>query len=155
MDEQQRQPMPSRPMQPRLGEQGPTLGQTMFEAVGGEAFFVELVHRFYDRVWEDDVMRPMYPQDDREGAEWRLARFLMQFFGGPTDYSQQRGHPRLRMRHVAFRIDIDARERWVRHMLAALEEMQPAPMHAAEMTDYFERAATAMINHNPAFRSQP
>lgn len=135
-----------------MGEQMSGPGQTLYDAVGGETFFVELVHRFYDRVWDDEVLRPMYPQDDREGAEWRLAAFLAQFFGGPTDYSQQRGHPRLRMRHVAFQIDLDARDRWVRHMLAALDEMGPAPLHAAEMTDYFERAATAMINFNPAFR---
>ncbi|WP_293699935.1 globin [uncultured Agrococcus sp.] len=145
-------PMQPRPMQPRMGEHGPSLGQTLFEAVGGIDFFNDLVHRFYDRVWEDEVMRPMYPQDDREGAEWRLANFLAQYFGGPSEYSQQRGHPRLRMRHAPFRIDQDARERWLRHMNAALDELEVAPLHRAEMTDYFERAATAMINFNPAFQ---
>ena len=143
---------PSRPMQPRLGEDGPVLGQTLFEAVGGIEFFNELVHRFYDGVWQDDVLRPMYPQDDREGAEWRLANFLAQLFGGPTLYSQQRGHPRLRMRHNPFRIDLDARERWLHHMVTALDSMDVAALHRAEMVDYFERAATAMVNYNPAFR---
>lgn len=142
---------PSRAMQPRLGEDGPALGQTVFDAVGGIQFFNELVHRFYDGIWQDDVLRPMYPQDDREGAEWRLANFLAQFFGGPTAYSQQRGHPRLRMRHNPYRIDLDARERWLRHMMTALDSMDVAPLHRAEMVDYFERAATAMVNHNPAF----
>lgn len=144
--------MQPRPMQPRMGEHGPSLGQTLFEAVGGIDFFNDLVHRFYDLVWEDEVMRPMYPQDDREGAEWRLAKFLAQYFGGPSEYSQQRGHPRLRMRHAPFRIDQDARERWLRHMTAALDELEVAPLHRAEMTDYFERAATAMINFNPAIQ---
>lgn len=143
---------PSRPMQPRLGEGGPALGQTLYEAVGGIDFFNELVHRFYDGVWQDEVLRPMYPQDDREGAEWRLANFLAQFFGGPSLYSQQRGHPRLRMRHNPYRIDLDARERWLKHMTAALDAMNVAPLHRAEMDDYFERAATAMVNFNPAFQ---
>lgn len=142
----------SRPMQPRMGANGPTVGQSIYDAVGGMEFFTLLVHRFYDRVWQDDVMRPMYPQDDREGAEWRLAYFLAQFFGGPTEYSQQRGHPRLRMRHQPFTIDLVARDRWVEHMTAALDESDVPPLIYAEMHDYFERAATAMINSNPAFR---
>ncbi|MGO1392426.1 globin [Agrococcus casei] len=148
MNEQQK----SRPMQPRMSAGGPTVGQTIFDLVGGMEFFTLLVHRFYDRVWQDEVMRPMYPQDDREGAEWRLAFFLAQYFGGPTTYSQERGHPRLRMRHVGFEIDLDARDRWVQHMTAALDESDVAPIIHGEMLDYFERAATAMINHNTAFR---
>lgn len=130
----------------------PPVGQSVYDAVGGMEFFTLLVHRFYDLVWDDEVLRPMYPQDDREGAEWRLAYFLAQFFGGPTTYSQQRGHPRLRMRHVPFPIDLDARDRWVAHMTAALNAADVPPIIRAEMLDYFERAATTMINTNPAFR---
>jgi hemoglobin len=126
--------------------------QTLYEAVGGEAFFTDLVREFYDRIWADDVVRPMYPQDDRAGAEERFRLFLEQYWGGPTTYSEQRGHPRLRMRHAAFPIDPDARDRWLACMRGALDALAPAPLHRAELDDYFERAATAMLNRNPLFR---
>ena len=126
--------------------------QTLFEAMGGSDFFRELVHRFYEHVWADEVLRPMYPQDDRAGAEERLRMFLEQFFGGPGTYSEQRGHPRLRMRHVPFRVDLDARDRWIACMTVAVDELEPAPLHRAELDDYFERAATAMLNRNPLIR---
>ena len=128
--------------------------QTLFDAVGGEPFFRGLVHEFYERVWADAVLRPMYPQDDRAGAEDRLALFLMQYWGGPGTYSAQRGHPRLRMRHHPFPIDLDARERWIAAMHGALDALNPAPLHRAELEDYFDRAATAMINHNPLLRQR-
>lgn len=130
----------------------PVEPHTLYDAVGGEAFFRRLVHEFYERVWADDVLRPMYPQDDRAGAEDRFSLFLMQFWGGPTTYSDQRGHPRLRMRHNPFPIDLDARERWIACMQGALDALDPAPLHRAELEDYFDRAATAMINHNPLLR---
>lgn len=127
--------------------------QTLHEAVGGRPFFEGLVRGFYDRVWADEVLRPMYPQDDRAGAEERLRMFLEQFFGGPNTYSELRGHPRLRMRHAPYRIDLDARDRWLACMEASLDALDPPPLLRAEMHDYFERAATAMLNHNPAFRA--
>ncbi|WP_324288066.1 globin [Agrococcus sp. SL85] len=120
--------------------------------MGGTPFFAALVHGFYDRVWEDEVLRPMYPQDDRAGAEERLRLFLEQFFGGPTTYSDTRGHPRLRMRHAPFPIDLEARDRWLAAMTASVDALDPAPLHRAELMDYFERAATAMLNRNPLFR---
>lgn len=124
---------------------------TLYDAVGGAAFFRTLVHEFYERVWADEVLRPMYP-DDRDGAEERLRLFLEQYFGGPTTYSDTRGHPRLRMRHAPFPIDLTAREHWLTAMRHALDVADPAPLHKAEMLDYFERAATAMINRNPLFQ---
>lgn len=130
----------------------PQAQQSLYEAVGGERFFRDLVHEFYERVWADEVLRPMYPQDDRAGAEDRLRMFLEQFWGGPGTYSAQRGHPRLRMRHHPFPIDLDARERWIACMTGALDAVAPAPLHRAELDDYFDRAATAMINHNPLIR---
>lgn len=126
--------------------------QTLHDAVGGSPFFARLVHEFYERVWRDDVLRPMYPQDDRAGAEDRFRMFLEQYWGGSTAYSEQRGHPRLRMRHAPFPVDPDARERWLACMRGALDAVDPAPLHRAELDDYFERAATAMLNRNPLIR---
>jgi len=119
---------------------------TLYSQVGGLPVFETLVTRFYDRVQRDEVLWPMYPQEDLEGAIWRLANFLAQYFGGPTTYSELRGHPRLRMRHMPFHVNPDARERWFAHMSAAVESLELAPMHRAVMLDYFDRAATAMVN---------
>ncbi|MFD2758702.1 globin [Gulosibacter faecalis] len=119
---------------------------TVYDEVGGMATFDELVRRFYARVQLDEVLWPMYPADDLEGAIWRLSRFLGQYFGGPTTYSSMRGHPRLRMRHVDFHVNPDARDRWLRHMTAALDSMEFAPIVRTTMADYFDRAATAMVN---------
>lgn len=128
------------------------MSQSLHDAVGGEPFFRALVHEFYERVWVDDVLRPMYPQDDRSGAEDRFRMFLEQYWGGAETYSEQRGHPRLRMRHAPFPIDPTARERWLECMRGALDVLDPAPLHRAELDDYFERAATAMLNRNPLIR---
>lgn len=128
------------------------MSQSLHDAVGGEPFFRALVHEFYERVWADDVLRPMYPQDDRSGAEDRFRMFLEQYWGGAETYSEQRGHPRLRMRHAPFPIDPTARERWLECMRGALDVLDPAPLHRAELDDYFERAATAMLNRNPLIR---
>lgn len=112
----------------------------------GSAGFEKLVAGFYRRVATDDVLRPMYPEDDLEPARRRLQSFLEQFFGGPTTYSQERGHPRLRMRHAPFRIDQAARNRWVELMTAALDEVGLDPEVAAVMRDYFENGASFLIN---------
>jgi hemoglobin len=120
-----------------------------FEGLGGEAFFTEVVQRFYASVATDPVLRPMYP-DDLPGAERRLRLFLMQYWGGPTTYSDERGHPRLRMRHVPYAIDEQAREHWLSHMLAAVDTA--AQSHAAdpvllvELRRYLTSAALAMVN---------
>lgn len=117
-----------------------------FEAMGGEAVFTALVEGFYRRVREDRVLAPMYPQDDFDGAAGRLRAFLVQYWGGPTTYSEQRGHPMLRLRHRPFRIDAEARTRWLTHMRAALDEVDLPPEIDAPVWDHLRRAAFAMQN---------
>ena len=119
---------------------------SFFEQVGGHETFQRLVHRFYEGVRTDEVLAPMYPQDDWEGAEWRLTAFLEQYWGGPGTYSEQRGHPRLRMRHTPFFVNPDARDRWLAHMRVAVDELDLPPLHEAALWDYLERAAHAMVN---------
>ncbi|MFV0633099.1 globin [Demequina sp.] len=121
-------------------------GQSFFEAVGGHPTFERIVRRFYDGVAQDPVLQPMYPAHDMEGAIERLTLFLEQYWGGPTTYSDQRGHPRLRMRHVAFHVNPDARDRWIHHMRDAVAAADLAPLHAVTLMDYLERAAHSMIN---------
>lgn len=116
-----------------------------YDAVGGHEAFDRIVRRFYDGVKDDAVLRPMYP-DDLDGAIWRLAAFLEQYWGGPTTYSDERGHPRLRARHQAFRIDDDARDRWLTHMTAAVVAEELSPLHHETLMDYLDRAAHAMVN---------
>ena len=119
------------------------------DAVGGEAFFVELVERFYRRVATDLLLRPLYP-DDLMAPKRHLALFLQQYWGGPGTYSEQRGHPRLRARHVAFVIGEAERDAWVSHMAWALaslvEERDIAPEIEARMLDYFAEAADFLVN---------
>ncbi len=133
----------------------------MHEIVGGDAFFVRLVDEFYDRVAQDPVLVAVYPEDLTEPRR-TTAAFLAQFWGGPPDYSAERGHPRLRMRHHPFRIRTLERDRWFLHMSAAVDVLLPADDPAAQpplvaesglvaevrtaMLDYFDRGATAMIN---------
>ena len=119
---------------------------TPYDLFGGEVFFTELVSRFYAGVATDDVLRPMYPAGDLEGAERRLRLFLMQYWGGPGTYSEERGHPRLRMRHVSFHVDGVARDRWLTLMSNALDEMHMQPAAQAELWKYLVAAAFAMQN---------
>ena len=121
-------------------------GSTLFDRVGGESTFTTLVTRFYEGVRTDEILLPMYPQENLDGAIWRLSAFLQQYFGGPTTYSEQRGHPRLRMRHAAFRVNPGAKERWLLHMRSALDSLQLSPMDDGEIWDYCERAALMMVN---------
>ena len=127
---------------------GPTQdqGQSFFDAVGGHATFEAIVRRFYAGVAADPVLAPMYPEHDMEGAIGRLTMFLEQYWGGPTTYSDQRGHPRLRMRHQPFRVNPDARDRWIGHMREAVAQQNLAPLHAVTLMDYLERAAHSMVN---------
>lgn len=118
---------------------------SLYELVGGEQWFQDLCTRFYDLVAEDPVMRPLYPEDLEPSRYW-LAMFLMQYWGGPGEYSQQRGHPRLRMRHNHFQVDADVRDRWFQHMAAALAEGGLEPDVEQEVLDYFAMAATHLIN---------
>ena len=119
----------------------------MYEAVGGMPFFEGLVDRFYDGVAADPELLALYPEpEDLTGARHRLTLFLAQYWGGPATYSEERGHPRLRMRHAPFPIDGDARDRWLAHMTAALDAMAPAPELRARFDEYFAFAAESMRN---------
>lgn len=130
-----------------LGQRNADDPQTTFYAqVGGHETFERLVRRFYEGVAADPVLKPMYPDDDMEGAIWRLTAFLEQYWGGPGTYSEQRGHPRLRMRHNPFHVNPDARDRWLGHMRAAVLSLALPPLLEATLWDYLERAAFAMVN---------
>ncbi|WP_342670841.1 globin [Microbacterium sp. K24] len=119
---------------------------TFYDEVGGHETFAKIVSVFYREVALDPVLKPMYPEDDLGPAEQRLLMFLEQYWGGPTTYGDTRGHPRLRMRHMPFRVDPDARDRWLRHMRTAVDEAQLSPLHETTLWDYLERAAYAMVN---------
>jgi hemoglobin len=117
-----------------------------YEAVGGDETFRLLVHRFYAGVAQDPELRPLYPEQDLSGAEERLRLFLMQYWGGPTTYSEQRGHPRLRMRHHPFVIRLTERDLWLKHMRAALDSLELDPEFKDPLWSYLERAAHSMVN---------
>jgi hemoglobin len=119
--------------------------QALYAALGGAEIFQRIVENFYNGVETDPLLRPMYP-NDLEESKRHLALFLVQYFGGPKTYSQERGHPKLRMRHLPFAIGVAERDAWLRHMKAAVEtEMLPQEVEAT-MMEYFERAATFMMN---------
>ncbi|MGP4004146.1 globin [Streptomyces sp. 8N706] len=120
--------------------------QTFYERVGGEPTFRRLVHRFYQGVAEDPLLRPMYPEEDLGPAEERLTLFLIQYWGGPRTYSDNRGHPRLRMRHAPFTVNQAAHDAWLRHMRDAVDELELAPEHEAELWKYLTYAAASMVN---------
>ena len=120
--------------------------QTPYDAMGGEPTFRALVARFYAEVARDDVLRAVYPEDDLGPAEERLRLFLVQYWGGPQTYMEQRGHPRLRMRHAPFRIGPRERDAWLRAMRVALDETDIAEPHRLRRWDYFESTAAHMMN---------
>ncbi len=119
---------------------------SFYAAVGGRETFARLVEVFYAGVADDPVLRPMYPEEDLGPARERLTLFLEQYWGGPTTYSDTRGHPRLRMRHAPFPVTPDARDRWLAHMRTAVRSLDLAPVHEAALWDYLERAAYSMVN---------
>ena len=120
---------------------------SLFEEVGGSEFFDRLVERFYEGVATDDVLLPLYPeQSDLSGAKERLTLFLQQYWGGPTTYSDERGHPRLRQRHFPFVIGELERDRWMVHMMAAVDELSPNDSVHQQLAQYMAMASTAMIN---------
>jgi hemoglobin len=128
--------------------------QTVYDLVGRE-FFDGLVDRFYAGVATDEILRPMYPRD-LTNAKRHLADFLVQYWGGPDDYSRERGHPRLRMRHVGFPIDTAARDAWLHHMLAALDSSADLhPIIAEAMQEYFVMAAAHLINRQDPEAESP
>lgn len=122
---------------------------SVFEAVGGEGFFTDLVTRFYARVATDPLLRPLYPDDLTDSIQ-HMALFLQQYWGGPGTYSEQRGHPRLRQRHMPFVITEAERDAWFGHMAAALDsivtERGTAPELEAQLLDHFVNTADFLVN---------
>lgn len=121
--------------------------EQVFEQVGEEGF-TRLVRAFYAQVPGDSILGPMYPADDLPGAEERLRDFLIGRFGGPQRYIEQRGHPRLRMRHMPFNIDLSARDRWMQLMDRALDEARLPPEATSLLREFFHAMATFMINRS-------
>ena len=119
---------------------------SFFDAVGGHATFERLIAAFYSRVADDPVLRPLYPEEDLGPAAERLRMFLEQYWGGPRTYSEVRGHPRLRARHVEFRIDTAARDAWLANMRAAMDELRLAPDADRILWDYLRTAAEMLVN---------
>jgi len=122
---------------------------SFYDAVGGEEAFTRLVHRFYQEVAADPELRRVYPTQDLGPAEEHLRLFLMQYWGGPDTYNQLRGHPRLRMRHVRFHIGEAERDRWLKHMRTALDELALAAPLDAQLWDYLVMAAHSLVNVAP------
>ena len=123
--------------------------QNFYEAVGGASTFHQLVARFYQEVATDKLLRPLYPEEDLGPAEQRFQMFLEQYWGGPRTYSDERGHPRLRMRHLPFRIGPAERDAWLRCMHIAIDSIDPSVLdaeHRAELIAYMEMAAHSMVN---------
>ena len=124
--------------------------RSFYEAVGGEETFTRLVHRFYQEVAADPVLRAVYPAKDLGPAEEHLRLFLIQYWGGPSTYNELRGHPRLRMRHVRFRIGEAERDAWLRHMRTALDELGLDEALDAQLWDYLVMAAHSLVNEAPS-----
>ena len=123
---------------------------SLYEQVGGAPVFRQLVDDFYAGVATDPVLRPLY-EEDLEPAKERFRQFLEQYWGGPTTYSERRGHPRLRMRHVTWQIGPRERDAWLRHMLAAVTRLDVTDEARAAIWDHVERAAHTLVNtHDPA-----
>ena len=134
------------PLTLRSSESGEAALHTFYDEIGGAPTFAKLAHEFYKGIAGDPVLHPMYPEEDLGPAEERLRMFLEQYFGGPTTYSDTRGHPRLRRRHMPFAVNPDARDRWLLHMTAAVDTLDLPPLQRETMLDYFDRAAHAMVN---------
>ena len=139
-------PQPS-PITLRVSAGGEAVQGNFWQQIGGRPTFEKLVRAFYDGIRTDEVLMPMYPeQPELEPAIQRLTGFLEQYWGGPGTYSQERGHPRLRMRHAPFKVNPDARDRWLGHMRAAVDTLELSPLDDATLWDYLDRAAHAMVN---------
>jgi hemoglobin len=120
--------------------------RSFYEAIGGEPAFTKLVDEFYAGVATDPILRPLYPDDDLAPAAARLRMFLIQYWGGPTTYSQLRGHPRLRMRHAPFPVGPAQRDAWLGHMRRAVDTLDLPEDLDATLWDYLYRAAFSMVN---------
>ena len=120
--------------------------ETFYDQVGGRETFRKLTQQFYAGVAGDPELRALYPEDDLGPAEMRFRMFLEQYWGGPSTYSQDRGHPRLRMRHAPFKVTITQRDRWLTHIMAAVDSLDLAPENDLVLRDYFDRAAQSLVN---------
>lgn len=120
--------------------------ESFYDQVGGHETFRKLVHEFYLGVSGDPELRALYPDDDLGPAEERFRMFLEQYWGGPTTYSDERGHPRLRMRHHPFKVTPTQRDRWLTHIMAAVDTLDLAPANDLILRDYLDRAAHSMVN---------
>jgi hemoglobin len=118
---------------------------TIYDLVGGDPAFQKLVDIFYAKVEADEGLRAIFPEDLEPGKRWQFL-FLTQFFGGPARYAAERGHPRLRMRHSPFPIDLRARNQWLQYMLEAIDEVGIEEPARSVMRDYFERGSAMMVN---------
>lgn len=119
---------------------------SLYDRVGGQPFFDALVDRFYEGVADDPLLRPLYPEEDLRPAARRLALFLAQYWGGPTTYSEERGHPRLRLRHAPYPVDAAARDAWLAHMEAAVDAVAPPEEERVALVGYFRMAADHLRN---------
>nr|WP_227464726.1 globin [Nocardioides lijunqiniae] len=119
---------------------------TFYDEIGGFETMQRIVARFYEGVATDEVLRPLYPEEDLGPAEERFLLFLVQYWGGPTTYSDQRGHPRLRMRHAPFKVDPEAKDRWLVHFREGLDSVELTPEQDAQFWDYVTHAAQFMVN---------
>ena len=119
---------------------------TYYDDFGGRETFTRLVAEFYRGVAEDEPLRALYPEEDLGPAQERLRMFLEQYWGGPTTYSEQRGHPRLRMRHLPFQVTPDMRDRWLLHMMNAVDTLGLSPEDDDRLRDYLTRAAYSLVN---------
>jgi hemoglobin len=124
----------------------PETPQSFYEAVGGEPTFRKIVARFYAEVAQDEVLRPLYPEEDLGPAEERFRLFLIQYWGGPHTYSDNRGHPRLRMRHAPFKIGPIERDAWLRAIRIGVDEAGVAEPYRQQLWSYLEMAAHSMMN---------
>ena len=144
-------PSAGEPRQPKQLLQNDPFSQpgytdNFYDAVGGHETFAKLIDVFYDGVATDPLLRAMYPEEDLGPAKRRFLMFLEQYWGGPTTYSEQRGHPRLRMRHAPFTVTPAMRDRWLTHMRDAIDSIGLTPRQQQELWTYMERAAYSMVN---------
>lgn len=121
-------------------------GVTFYEEIGGYETLEKIVHTFYEGVATDEVLRPLYPEEDLGPAEERFLLFLVQYWGGPTTYSDSRGHPRLRMRHAPFKVDPIAKDHWLKHFRDGLDSVDLTPEQDQQFWDYVTHAAQFMVN---------
>ncbi|MDO5753779.1 globin [Arthrobacter sp.] len=138
-------PLPST-SSPAAGDEPVDYSDTFYSQIGGHETFKKLIHVFYQGIAADPLLRAMYVEEDLGPAEHRMLMFMEQYWGGPRTYLEERGHPRLRMRHVPFPITPEARDRWLAAMRKGVDAVELSPMHEATLWDYLERAAHSLVN---------